>query len=401
MLTYYNALKKSYKSIIIGVIGGYIGTLVHLPLPWLLGALLLNLVVSFTSYKITFDKKIFLPVLLIIGVILAGNFNITLLHKIHLWIYSSIAMIICTVIGTVVVSIYFNKICKFDKLISTLAALPGAFVVIAGIINDIAKNKEEIGQVVIPQATRVLFIVLFLPFVFVTQVGYQEISSYGNTPTFTLRYFGELIFLICISLVGTKILEKLKIPSAPILAAMIVGGFFYTLEITTARFPDYFINIVFVFLGSAIGCRLSGLAPKEIMFYSMHGAVISAILLGIAGLFAYLLKVFLGFDFIPWMAWTWQTAAFFVFIALCLFAMVIWEKKDPGGNPRRGIIGLDTTRGDRLFISLLSSAFIHLAWLGIIGTLLWIGTIISFVFAIFVFKYFLHNFTLWVKSRPK
>ena len=99
-------------------------------------------------------------------------------------------------------------------------------------------------------------------------------------------------------------------------------------------------------------------------------------------------KGFLGFDFITWMAWTWQTAAFFVFIALCLFAMVIWEKKDPGGNPRRGMLGLDTTRGDRLFISLLSSAFIHLAWLGIIGTLLWIGTIISFVFAIFVFKYF-------------
>ena len=297
MLTYYNALKKSYKSIIIGVIGGYIGTLVHLPLPWLLGALLLNLVVSFTSYKITFDKKIFLPVLLIIGVILAGTFNITLLHKIHLWIYSSIAMIICTVIGTVVVSIYFNKICKFDKLISTLAALPGAFVVIAGAMNDIAKNKKESGQVVIPQATRVLFIVLFLPFIFATQVGYQEIDSYGNTPTFTLRYFGELIFLIGISWVGTIILEKLKIPSAPILAAMIVGGFFYTLEITTARFPDIFINIAFVLLGSAIGCRLSGLAPKEIMFYSMHGVVVSAILLSIAGLFAYLLKVFLGFDF--------------------------------------------------------------------------------------------------------
>ena len=99
-------------------------------------------------------------------------------------------------------------------------------------------------------------------------------------------------------------------------------------------------------------------------------------------------KGFLDFDFITWMAWTWQTAAFFGFIALCLFAMIIWEKKDPGGNPRRGILGLDTTRGDRLFISLLSSAFIHLAWLGIVGTLLWIGTIISFLFAIFVFRYF-------------
>ena len=74
-------------------------------------------------------------------------------------------------------------------------------------------------------------------------------------------------------------------------------------------------------------------------------------------------KGFFDFEFITWMAWTWQTALFFVFIALCLTAMVLWEKKVPGGTPRRGVLGLDTTRGDRLFISLLSAAFIHLAWL--------------------------------------
>ena len=90
-----------------------------------------------------------------------------------------------------------------------------------------------------------------------------------------------------------KVLEKFRIPSAPILAAMIVAGFFYTLELTTARFPDIFINVALVFLGSAIGCRLSGLAPKEILFFSFHGAIMSAILLGIAAFFAYILKIFL------------------------------------------------------------------------------------------------------------
>ena len=99
-------------------------------------------------------------------------------------------------------------------------------------------------------------------------------------------------------------------------------------------------------------------------------------------------KGFLDFEFITWMAWTWQTAAFFLFIALCLTAMVIWEKRVPGGTPRRGVLGLDTTRGDRLFISLLSSAFIHLAWLGLIGPYLWIATIISVAFAVVVFRYF-------------
>ena len=98
-------------------------------------------------------------------------------------------------------------------------------------------------------------------------------------------------------------------------------------------------------------------------------------------------KGFFDFDLFSWMAWTWQTAAFFIFIALCIIAMLIWEKKVPGGSPRKGILGLDTTRGDRLFISLLSSAYIHLGWLGLIGPMLWIATIISFIFAIFVFRF--------------
>ena len=98
-------------------------------------------------------------------------------------------------------------------------------------------------------------------------------------------------------------------------------------------------------------------------------------------------KGFFDFDFITWMAWTWPTASFFIFIALCITAMYFWEKKVPGGSPRKGILGLDTTRGDRLFVSLLGSAFIHLAWLGLVGNFLWIATIMCVFYAVIVFKY--------------
>jgi len=90
---------------------------------------------------------------------------------------------------------------------------------------------------------------------------------------------------------------------------------------------------------------------------------------------------------LSWMAWTWQTAAFFIFILLCLTGMMIWEWKVPGGSPRRGILGLDTTRGDRLFITLLGSAFISLAWLGLMGTPLWGALVISVLYAIAVFRW--------------
>lgn len=90
---------------------------------------------------------------------------------------------------------------------------------------------------------------------------------------------------------------------------------------------------------------------------------------------------------LSWMAWTWPTTAFFIFILLCLVAMGIWEWRQPGGAPRRGIIGLDTTRGDRLFITLLGAAFIFLAWLGVMGTPLWGPLAISLAYGFAVFRW--------------
>ncbi len=94
-----------------------------------------------------------------------------------------------------------------------------------------------------------------------------------------------------------------------------------------------------------------------------------------------------GTSLFSWMAWTTETALFFAFIAMCLVAMTIWEVVSPGGDPRHGVLGLDTTRGDRLFISLLGSAFIHLAWLGLVGSNLCPALAVSVVYAVWVFRY--------------
>jgi predicted small integral membrane protein len=89
-----------------------------------------------------------------------------------------------------------------------------------------------------------------------------------------------------------------------------------------------------------------------------------------------------------WMAWTQPTAIFFIIIFCMLVGMTIWEIKSPGGNPRVGILHFESTRGDRLFVSLLGSAFIHIAWLALVPDLaLWWALVIAFVYALCVFKW--------------
>lgn len=89
---------------------------------------------------------------------------------------------------------------------------------------------------------------------------------------------------------------------------------------------------------------------------------------------------------LSWMAWTFPTAVFFAVIFALVAAMGVWEWFRPGGAPRRGLLGIVTTRGDRLFISLLCAAYIHMAWLAFSDFPLWVATIISAAAAVFIFR---------------
>lgn len=86
-----------------------------------------------------------------------------------------------------------------------------------------------------------------------------------------------------------------------------------------------------------------------------------------------------------WMAWTPATLAVFVGIFSAMAVLTILEIRRPGGDERRGILGLTTTRGDRLFMSLLGSVYIFLAWLGLIGTPLWWPLGLAILWAAFCF----------------
>ncbi len=104
---------------------------------------------------------------------------------------------------------------------------------------------------------------------------------------------------------------------------------------------------------------------------------------------------------IAWMAWTLPTAIFFALLASTL-AVMTWLGVAYSEAERVGILRIPTTRGDRLFVSLILAAVIHLLWIGFVGTdsiatlpvgeegfelsSLWLATVISLVTAVIIFR---------------
>ena len=87
-----------------------------------------------------------------------------------------------------------------------------------------------------------------------------------------------------------------------------------------------------------------------------------------------------------WMAWTYPTAIFFAVIALLLVTFTVLAIRFPE-TPRVGVLRIETTRGDRLFITLLGSAFINLAWLGLVGAYQPYALIVCLIYAAAVFRW--------------
>ncbi len=94
----------------------------------------------------------------------------------------------------------------------------------------------------------------------------------------------------------------------------------------------------------------------------------------------------MDFSSLNWMAWTLPTAIFFLVVAAMLAGMTAWELASPSGE-RPGALGFETSRGDRLFITLLGSAFINLGWLALVGPNLWWALGLSAIYGLAVFRW--------------
>ncbi|GAA0562494.1 DUF2160 domain-containing protein [Halomonas salifodinae] len=87
-----------------------------------------------------------------------------------------------------------------------------------------------------------------------------------------------------------------------------------------------------------------------------------------------------------WMVWTLPTAVFFSTIAAMLAGMTAWEVISPSVE-RKGFLPIATTRGDRLFIGLLSAAYIHLAVIGFTSLSIWLALAVSVAWLLILMRW--------------
>lgn len=89
---------------------------------------------------------------------------------------------------------------------------------------------------------------------------------------------------------------------------------------------------------------------------------------------------------LSWMFWTWQTAAFFIGLALALTGMTIWDMRSPSVK-RKGFLPIPFTRGERFFISVVLFLAVMLLWLAFTDLSPWYAVGIGLALDVVVARY--------------
>jgi predicted small integral membrane protein len=76
----------------------------------------------------------------------------------------------------------------------------------------------------------------------------------------------------------------------------------------------------------------------------------------------------MSIEFLDWMEWTTPTFIIFIGVILMLTGMTIWDIRNPS-TARKGFFGVPFTRGDRLFLSIVTFLGTFILWMAFLPDL--------------------------------
>jgi uncharacterized protein len=286
------AIGKAGLALAIGAAGGALFHAVNLPLPWMLGALCATLVAAMAYLPIRMPERLRPPVVAVIGVLLGSGFSPALLGQLPNWLASlSMLAVYAALCALVVVPIY-RRVGRFDPVTAYFAGMPGGLAEMMMIGRDMGGDDRKI---ILAHATRIILTVAAMAFWFRLVLGY-EVSGTPPGPTLLSMTGRDIAILVLCGVAGALGGTWLRLPAPTLLGPMILSGIAHGSGLTASAPPPGLVIAAQVALGTVMGCRFLGVAPRDVLRAMALGVVATGAMIALALAFAFGLNAVLGLD---------------------------------------------------------------------------------------------------------
>lgn len=277
-----------------GAVGGYIADILTLPLPWLIGALLITVIAALCGAPLQNPGKLRLYMTTVLGVMLGSGFSPEIFEQITNWPISMFAVLLYTVLvsGFVVFCLY--KLTKLGFLNSFFGGLPGGLAEMVILARDYGGDERLVSLM---HSIRLMLTVLIIPFFYRFYYDYTPDVRAAGAEAHSDIALIDIVILIGCAVVGYFGGKKLKLPAYQIFGPLTLSAFVHITGITSAHLPMSLIIAAQLVFGTALGCQFVGISLRDISQTIAHSVVMTFLFIGMAALFAYGLGEITGLPF--------------------------------------------------------------------------------------------------------
>ena len=273
----------------VALIGGYIGKLLHFPLPWMTGALMMTAALGLAGVPVRSLLQLRAAGQFVTGAAVGTTFTpailVTMLTLLPAILVGAVASIAIAVVGALIL---MRIVPSIDAKTAALATMPGGVIEMANIAHRI--NADPLPIMVL-QTMRVGLTVCAAPFVVtaLAEAGARNVVTQGEPMSWL-----AMAALMAASSVGGFFLSRFKLPNAWFLGSLFVMAALGALGLISGRVPEPILVVAQAIIGMSIGTQFKHEFLTRLFRLLLASLVTVPFALLMLALLAWLYSVILG-----------------------------------------------------------------------------------------------------------
>jgi len=269
-------------SLLLGATGAACFLHLHLPLPYMLGALTACAVGGLAGAPLALPSRLRLAWQTVIGVALGCNFNATLFSG--ALSLSVAGLLASTVAATTAAAWLLQKVARYEHTTAFFAAVPGGLNDMTAIGSDAGGDEATIA---LSHSVRLVVVVSVLPFLLRSAFA-TSTPAVAIAPIALLQSLSpaDALLLSACAIAGPRVAQALRLPARGLIGPMLLSAVVHLAGLTAARPPPQLIAVAQLVVGTAVGCRFVGVQLSSMRRVAFFATGTTALQMAVSAAFA-------------------------------------------------------------------------------------------------------------------
>lgn len=284
---------KFALTLAVAVAGALLFDALSLPLPWMLGSMSAVTLGAVLRLKLFAPSTIRPPMTAVIGVLLGAAFSPSVLDHLVVWIPTLLGLVVFSATSGMACAVYLHRVAGFDRVTAYFGGMPGGLV---EMIELGAERGADERAVALMHSARILLVVFALPFILQWSEGVPIAGYVSGSAGLMDAPLSTFLLLLGCGIAGSRVGRVLRLPAKDLMGPMLVSAALHVAGLTEFTPPREIVYIAQLVIGTVLGVRFVGVAPRLIGRMLAIASGMTAILILIVFLTALVVAKLTGAD---------------------------------------------------------------------------------------------------------